>query len=77
MIADCQQIRARLMSYLDNELSADEMVVVGQHLASCDPCSRAFSTEREYLDCVRSKLAMVDVPAELLARIRAALDQAF
>ena len=76
MIADCQQIRARLMSYLDSELSASEMLDVRQHLASCDPCSTAFATEREYLECVRSKLAMVELPADLLARVMAALDQA-
>ena len=76
MIANCQQIRARLMSFLDDELSASEMVDVRQHLASCDPCSSAFATEREYVDCVRRKLATVDLPADLLARIMAALHHA-
>ena len=64
------------MSYLDSELSASEMLDVRQHLASCDPCSSAFATEREYVDCVRRKLATVDLPADLLARIMAALHQA-
>ena len=64
------------MSYLDSELSASEMIDVREHLTSCDPCSTAFATEREYLECVRSKLAMVELPADLLARVMAALDQA-
>lgn len=65
----CEQVFARLDDFLDRELSADEMRLVQEHLDACAACAGEHHFERTVLTDVRQKLARIDVPPGLRARI--------
>jgi anti-sigma factor (TIGR02949 family) len=70
----CEEAFRRLDDYLDRELSAEETVLVREHLEICAGCSREFTFEESVLTAVREKLRQIDVPASLQARILSALN---
>jgi anti-sigma factor (TIGR02949 family) len=70
---DCREAFSRLDDFLDRELTADEMARVRVHLETCEECAHHFAFEEGMLRCLRSKLGRIDVPADLLARVREAL----
>jgi anti-sigma factor RsiW len=74
----CRELIDFLMSYLDNELSADERREFERHLEVCPPCRRYIAT---YSEAVRlGKVALrpsdeappADVPETLVKAILAA-----
>jgi anti-sigma factor (TIGR02949 family) len=69
----CEEAFRRLDDFLDRELSAAEMTLVHEHLEICAGCAREFRFESSVLNGVRAKLRQIDVPAELQARVLAAL----
>ena len=69
----CEEAFRRLDDYLDRELSPAETQLVREHLEVCAGCAREFNYEASVLRNVRDKLRRVDLPAELQARIAAAL----
>ena len=71
----CEEAFRRLDDYLDRELSAEEMVLVHEHLEICAGCTREFNFEASVLHGVREKLRQIDVPASLQARILSALNE--
>ena len=48
----CRQLRSALTAYVDNEVSADERLIVEDHLRQCDACRRRVSRE----EAVRERL---------------------
>ena len=74
--SDCREVFRRLDDYLDRELAAGEMENVRLHLLDCTVCAREFTFEETWIRRLRHKLRRIDVPADLKARIRRALDQA-
>ncbi len=66
---DCAQAFERIADYLDRELTADEMRMVREHLETCAVCAREFHYEANVLQEIRRKLAHIDLPPDLLARI--------
>lgn len=70
----CEEAFRRLDDYLDRELSAEETVLVKEHLEICAGCAREFNFESSLLNGVRSKLRQIDVPSSLQARILRVLD---
>ena len=71
----CEEAFRRLDDYLDRELSAEETVLVKEHLDICAGCAREFNFEESLLRGVRSKLRQIDVPASLQARILSVLEK--
>ena len=70
----CAEAFRRLDDYLDRELSAEEMELVREHLEVCAGCASEFEFEASVLRGVRAKLRQIDVPADLQARVLAALE---
>jgi len=69
----CEEAFRRLDDYLDHELSAEEMVLVREHLEVCAGCAREFNFESSVLKSVGQKLQQIDLPGDLQARILALL----
>ncbi|HWA55900.1 MAG TPA: zf-HC2 domain-containing protein [Gemmatimonadales bacterium] len=67
----CEEVFARLDDYLDRELTAEEMQLVRDHLATCAACASEYRFEAGVLEGVREKLRRLAVPADLMARISA------
>lgn len=72
----CEQVFARLDDFLDRELTADEMRLVQEHLDTCAVCAGEYRFEAMVLTDVRRKLARIDVPSGLRARIALELTRA-
>ena len=69
----CEEAFRRLDAYLDRELSADEMVLIREHLEICAGCAREFNFEASVLKGVGEKLRQAALPDTLQARILALL----
>lgn len=67
----CEEVFARLDDYLDRELTAEEMRMVKEHLATCAACASEHRFESGVLDGVREKLRRLSVPSDLMAKISA------
>lgn len=50
---DCQDCLGRLYTFLDKELSPEDVAEVQRHLARCDGCSDHFAFEERFLDRIR------------------------
>lgn len=72
----CEEVFQRLDDYLDRELSAEEMRLVREHLELCTVCTMEHQFERRVLDDVKQKLRRINMPADLIARVHAAIVRA-
>jgi anti-sigma factor RsiW len=70
----CNEIRARLTLYLDNELQGEERNVVATHLASCEGCGHALEDERHFLQAIRDARPPAVASAELKAKVVSRLE---
>ena len=75
-ILTCKEALRRLDDYVDRELSEEDMRRVQFHLRSCHACSRKFAFEKNLVGSIREKLRHIDIPPDLLAEVREALDLA-
>jgi anti-sigma factor (TIGR02949 family) len=73
---DCEQAFSRLDDFLDRELTADEMVLVREHLALCSVCAMEFDFEAGVLQTLKDKLARIDVSEDLRDKIMRAIRDA-
>ena len=71
--APCSAVRQVVYEFLDEELPPADVARVADHLERCPPCSGFYTFERTYLLVLRRKTTIESAPAELRARIRAAL----
>lgn len=62
---DCIEIAARLHLYIDRELSADELTMVQQHLASCPQCECRFHVDMSIKRLIHERCTMQTAPAHL------------
>ena len=72
----CQEAFKRLDDFLDRELTTEEMVLVKNHLETCAECAEEFKFEGKVVSKLREKLNHIDLPCDLLDKIRSALDKA-
>jgi anti-sigma factor (TIGR02949 family) len=70
---DCRETFRRIDDYVDRELTAEDLARVREHLEQCAICAREFAFEDFVLRKTREKLARVDVPRDLKARVLSAL----
>ena len=73
---DCAEAFRRLDDYVDRELNAGEAELVREHLEMCEHCAEEFKFENVVLVSLREKLTHIDVPVDLLDRLKAVLDNA-
>ena len=70
---DCDGAMHRVYEYLDGELTMWKRRAIARHLDECPPCAHGFTFEIEIRRVVVSKCCSEQVPADLRARIAAAL----
>ncbi|MGH9110683.1 MAG: mycothiol system anti-sigma-R factor [Acidimicrobiales bacterium] len=72
-MSDCHNALHELYGYLDGELTNERRAVIQRHLDGCQPCAEPYDFEAELRHVIRRKCAE-QVPASVMAKIRAALD---
>ena len=66
---DCAEILDKVYAYLDNEISADEVVKVRHHLDECAPCLRQYGLEQVVKALVARSCGRDPAPAGLRAKV--------
>lgn len=69
MTLNCGDCLERLYSYLDQELTPEDVVEVKKHLDACGHCSESFVFEENFLAKVRESCTGCGAPTELRERI--------
>lgn len=73
----CSEVLARLSSYLDGELSADERARLEAHVVGCDGCARFGGRFGATIGALRASLKEPDGLGDARSeRLREALDDA-
>ena len=72
----CEETIRRLDDYLDRELTPHEMQLVQEHLEVCATCASEYAFEASALERLRDKLQRIAAPADLMAKVSRALQQA-
>jgi mycothiol system anti-sigma-R factor len=72
-MSDCENALHELYGFLDGELTNERRAAIQHHLDGCQPCAEPYDFEAELRNVVRRKCAE-QVPASVMAKIRAALD---
>ena len=70
----CQNIETLSMTFLDDELVAEERRELELHLLDCASCRQRVDTERAEIALIRKALVAPPAPALLKARIVRTLD---
>jgi mycothiol system anti-sigma-R factor len=71
---DCDDAVHVLYEYLDGELTEERRILIQAHLESCPPCFEGYEFEYELRQVIARK-CRDEVPADLRARIAAAIEQ--
>lgn len=71
---DCKEAFRRIDDFLDRELTSEEMDCVKVHLTKCGECAEEFHFEEEVIKQLKSKLGHIDLPPDLLEKIRSAIE---
>lgn len=72
-MSDCEDALHALYGFLDGELTDETRSRIRHHLDDCQPCAEPYDFEAELRQIVRRK-CQEQVPAHLVAKVRAALD---
>src|SRR5262245_23313403 len=69
MIDQCNQIRAQIGIYLDDELRDGERAAFEAHLQNCPPCKEVFERERLLMEEVRALQPLYLAPPDLREKV--------
>lgn len=69
----CDEIRAQMSFYLDDELQGSERAALETHLRGCEACRLLVDSERLFLDAIRGSQPLHIAPPELRARVEQVL----
>jgi mycothiol system anti-sigma-R factor len=72
---DCRQVLTQIELYLDGELDASLHAEVHEHLGTCGNCTDRWEFQRRLKDMLRAKCGCDEVPADLLHRVHAMLQE--
>jgi anti-sigma factor RsiW len=72
----CEDARAQIAFYLDDELNGDELRSFESHLKGCDDCCRSCEDERRFLALVRASRPLYAPSPELRNRVERTLSNA-
>lgn len=70
----CREAFQKLDDFLCRELTAEEIASVEEHLCKCVECAEAYQFEGKMLLCIKKKVEMIALPADLMERVKKALD---
>ena len=73
---DCERAMRQLWDYLDDELTAERMREIREHLMSCSRCLPHHDFERAFLEALASTRDEHAAPSELRGRVLESLRQA-
>lgn len=65
----CEQARAQMTFYLDDELQDSDRAALEAHLANCMTCRERFDQERRFLESLRGARPLHEAPPALRARV--------
>ena len=71
---NCEDIRARLTLYLDNELQGEDRNEVSAHVQSCEACRIALEDEQSFLKAIRDARPANVVAPEVRKKVAASLE---
>ena len=71
----CRELAELLVDYVAGELNSDLSQHIKEHLCLCPPCVRFVETYEVTIKITR-KLPLVAMPAEMLQRLREAVEDA-
>jgi anti-sigma factor (TIGR02949 family) len=74
-MADCEQTLRELETFLDGELTPDDLEHVRAHLSECLDCLQVFDFHVELKSVIRAKCQEQQVPPGLLARVKTCLGE--
>lgn len=69
-MADCQETLNELNRYLDEELSADRVEEILDHLKKCTDCQEAFEFHAVLRVTIRTKAQRDEIPEDFIERLR-------
>jgi anti-sigma factor RsiW len=69
----CENIRARIALYLDDELEGNERSALEAHLNGCEKCRTIFESERRFLEALRQTQPLHTAPPSLRAGVESIL----
>src|SRR6185436_21018294 len=72
----CEEIRSRVIFYLDDELSGADCASFETHLTDCEICRGVIANERQFLQTVRGLRPLHRAAPELRSRIEELLADA-
>lgn len=72
----CDNIRAQITFYLDDELQGCDVIALEKHLAECEGCNELFENERRFLEGLRGCRPLSLAPPELRAGVEGILSNA-
>lgn len=75
MKTNCEEINGRFSLLLDDELQADERLVIASHLSQCSSCEQALETERQFVQSIRDARGDHVASPELRDRISNLLER--
>ena len=70
----CDETRARMTFYLDDELEASECEVIKAHLDNCESCRKVFGNEQRFLTMVRESRPLRAASPELRSRVESLVE---
>ena len=70
---DCDSVMRQLWDYLDDELTADRMDAIREHLTMCGRCQPQAEFEQAFLKALARARREHSNPPSLAQRVRAAL----
>ena len=73
-MADCNDTLRELETFLDGELSDDQLVGIRSHLSGCTDCLQAFDFHAELKAVISAKCHNDEMPPGLMDRIRSCFD---
>lgn len=68
-MTNCENIRERLILYLDNELQGDEHAAVEAHVENCDSCASLVEKELTFLNAIRKSGPLYVASPELRTKV--------
>ena len=66
----CEEVLIRLLEYLDDELTPEEVEGIRGHLEGCRRCHPAYCCDRAFLALLARQRSQCTAPTRLLWRVR-------
>jgi len=72
---DCRDVLDRVYSYLDHEVTTQDVANIREHLEACGPCLKHYDLESALKALVKRSCACEPAPVDLRVRILAQITE--